>query len=225
MNHTLSLSIGRRSAVAVVLAGVVVAGSVAAVAALSGRGAAGSPPPSTPPAASPISPTPSTPPAASPIATPAPTPIPTPTPDASDEPLPAPSKPPVNGGSDGSPNRLDLENATGADVWVDIQDGSGTLEGAWSGHPGDGVSVESYTLQIENINPNTLELTWSDYPIDNELTLIITEDLSHIVLVQPEPKGETDAMAFDRQLILEFSEPVSADEIEAILQDGLDTAR
>jgi hypothetical protein len=223
MNQSPSLSIGRRTAVAIVLAGVVVAGSVAAAAALSGRAATGTPAPSSPPAASPIA-TPAPTPVPTPTPVASPTPVPTPTPVPSDDPRPAPSDPPINGGSDGSPNRLDLENATGADVWVDIQDGSGTLEGAWSGQPGDGVSVDSYTLEIDNIDAHTLKLTWSDYPIDNELTLLISEDLSHIVLVQPEPKGDTDAMAFDRELILEFSEPVSADEIVAILQDGLDTA-
>ena len=34
-------------------------------------------------------------------------------------------------------------------------------------------------------------------------------------MVQPEPDGDVDAMGFDRELILTFEEPISADDIEA----------
>lgn len=43
-----------------------------------------------------------------------------------------------------------------------------------------------------------------------------------LVLVQPEPTGPADAMGFDRQLILSFSQPVLADGVVAFLQHGLD---
>ena len=87
------------------------------------------------------------------------------------------------------------------------------------------MSVEPYTLEVENLDATTLQLTWVDFPIDNALALYIDESDGGIrlVLVQPEPTGPTDAMGFDRELILSFSEPVSADEVEAFLQDGLDT--
>jgi hypothetical protein len=128
-------------------------------------------------------------------------------------------------GSDGMPIKVDLETENGADVYVDIVDRSGLLVGAESGRPSEGVSVEPYKVVVENVGENTLKLTWSDYPIDNALALYIDEvDGSlRLVLVQPEPSGPTDSIGSDRELILSFSEAVSADDVEAILQDGLDT--
>jgi hypothetical protein len=82
------------------------------------------------------------------------------------------------------PIKVDLENATGADVYVDI-----------------------------------------DYPIDNALALHIDESEGNVrlLLVQPEPTGPTDTIGLDRELVLSFSQPISADAVEALLQDGLDT--
>lgn len=149
----------------------------------------------------------------------APAPVTTPTPVVT--PVPAPS----DGGFDAMPMTVDLENATGADIEIDIVDRTGTVIDAVSGTPGDGASVEPYTLVVENLDDRTLRLTWVDLPIDNDLALFVDET-SHglrFVLVQPEPTEPADAMAFDRILDLTFEAPVSADEVEAILQDGLDT--
>jgi hypothetical protein len=183
---------------------------------------------------------------APPAGDPSPTPIVTPAPapsDPADPPAPAPSDPadpadpadpeptdspsedPSDGGTDGMPIKVDLDNETGADVYVDIVDGTGYLVGAESGTPGEGTSVDLYTLQVENIDAKTLKLTWIDYPIDNALALYIdeTEGGIRLLLVQPEPTGPTDSMGLDRELILSFSQPISADNVEAFLQDGLDT--
>jgi hypothetical protein len=154
-----------------------------------------------------------------PVATPDPTPVPVPdpTPDATPD--------PNDGGSDAMPIKVDLDNATGADVYVDIVDRTGSLVDARSGTPGDGMSVEPYTVSVENLDAKTLKLTWVDFPIDNALALYIDEsqDGIRLVLVQPEPTGPTDAIGFDRELILSFSQPISADQVEAFFQDGLDT--
>ena len=130
---------------------------------------------------------------------------------------------PEDGGSDAMPIKVVLENATGADVYVDIADTTGLLVDARSGTPGDGMSVE--TLTAENIDATTLKLTWVDFPIDNALALYIDEHEGGIrfLLVQPEPSGPTDAMGFDRELILSFSEPISAEDVETLLVEGLDT--
>jgi hypothetical protein len=152
---------------------------------------------------------------------PKPTSAPSPAPVAT----PAPTPAPTDGGSDAMPLTVNLDNATHDDVRVDIVDGTGILVGAESGTPGDGASVEPYTLKVENVDAKTLKLTWVDYPIDNALALSIDTngDGYRFVLVQPEPTGETDAIAFDRELILTFSEPISASQVEAFLQDGIDT--
>jgi hypothetical protein len=138
---------------------------------------------------------------------------------------PAATPGPEDGGSDAMPIKVDLANATGADVYVDIADTTGLLVNARSGTPVDGMSVDSYTLAVENLDATTLRLTWVDFPIDNALALYIDESAGGIrlMLVQPAPTGSTDAMGFDRELILSFAEPISADDVEAFLQDGLDT--
>jgi hypothetical protein len=153
------------------------------------------------------------PPTASPTAVPTRVPTPVPTPVATD------------GGSDAMPIKVDLENVTGANVYVDIVDQTGLLVHAASGSPADGMSVEPYTLSVENIDATTLRLTWVDFPIDNALALYIDEHEGgvRLLLVQPEPKGPTDSIGLDRELVLSFSQPISADSVEAILQDGLDT--
>lgn len=162
-----------------------------------------------------------------PVAPPITSPSPSPTPPAT--PVPAPDETPdgtpipEDGGSDAMPIKVDLENATGADVYVDIADTTGLLVDARSGTPGDGMSVED--LVVESIDAKTLKLTWVDFPIDNALALYIDkhEGAIRFLLVQPEPTGPTDAMGFDRELILSFSEAISVDEVEAILVEGLDT--
>jgi hypothetical protein len=172
-----------------------------------------------------VSPSPS----ATPGATPRPTvnPAPTTVPATTADPTPggSPTTSPGDGGSDAIPLTVELDNATGANVHVDIVDRPGILVAAGSGEPGDGASVEPYRLRVENVDARSLRLTWVDYPIDNALALYIDRvgDGYRLLLVQPEPAGPTDSIAFDRELILTFSEAVSAAAVEAFLQDGLDT--
>lgn len=165
-----------------------------------------------------------------PVSTPRPSPDPTPVPTVPSDPVPsAPASPepePTDGGTDAMPIHVDLANATGADVSVDIVDETGHIESAVSGQPGDGVSVEAYTLAVENVDDRTLRLTWIDYPVDNDLALYVMnhEGGLRLLLVQPEPTVETDAIAFDRELILAFDQPIVAADVETFLQEGLDTA-
>jgi hypothetical protein len=168
------------------------------------------PPPSAAPTALAVAPT------SSPVPTDEPTPAATPVPTTAE---------PSEEGADAMPIRVDLANANGADVYVDIVDHTGLLVDAASGTPGDGASIEAYTVKVENLGPTTLRLSWMDYPIDNALALYIdrVEDGFRFVLVQPEPTGTTDAMGVDRELVLTFSQPISAAQVETFLQGGLDT--
>ena len=138
-------------------------------------------------------------------------------------PAPAATQDPIDDGDDAMPITVDLETADGHDVHVDIVDRYGLLESAESGHPAEGMSVEPYTLQIENMDERTLKLTWVDFAIDNALALHFFQDGKVLVMVQPEPDGDVDAMGHDRALILTYDDPVSADGIEGFLQGGLDT--
>jgi hypothetical protein len=200
-----------------------VAVALVAVVALGGIGGRGSddggvavpPPASSPsvPAATPSSEPSQAPATAKPVATPKP-PV---------KPVATPNPEPADGGTDAMPIRVDLRNATAADIHVDIVDRTGLIVDAESGRPADGVSTDR--LVVENLGPRTLKLTWSDYPIDNALALFVdrTDDGYRFLLIQPAPTGTTDSIAFDRELILTFSEPISAGDVETFLQEGLDT--
>jgi hypothetical protein len=193
----------RRAAAVLILGAIVLGGSFATATAFNGRGSSGGEEPASPTPRAPVV-TPA------PAVTPAPvTPAPVVTPEASD--------------GDELPTIVDLETADGHDVTVDISDIADLLDGAESGHPREGMSVEPYTLQIENLDERTLKLTWVDFGIDNELALYRFQDGKILVMVQPEPTTEVDATGHDRELILTFREPVSAGNIEAFLQGGLDT--
>jgi hypothetical protein len=114
-----------------------------------------------------------------------------------------------------------LNVATSNDVTIDVTDASSSLVGATSGTPGDGASVEAYTLAVANVTPTTLRLTWVGGPCDSANQLLIDAARQRLVVVQPECPG--DAIATDRVLDLEFATPVKASELETFLQDGLDT--
>ena len=217
----------RRTAATLLLGALVLGGSIATAAAFSGRGSSGH--------EDPASPAPST-----PLVTPAPvTPDPVATPDPSDSPEPIGAPEPTDDGdvpgferpidvpepTVGSevPTIVDLETADGHDVSVDLSEIVDLLDSAESGHPAEGMSVEPYTLHIENVDERTLKLTWVDFGIDNELALYRFQDGKALVLVQPEPTTDVDAVGFDRELILTFKEPISAGDIEGFLQGGLDT--
>jgi len=186
----------RRAAGAVLLGSLVLGGTFATAAAFSGRGSSGDEDPASPA------------PSRAPLVTPTPAPV-------------APE--PTDGGDDAMPLKVDLETADGHDVYVDIIDRYGLLESAESGQPGEGMSVEPYTLAIENVDERTLKLTWVDYGIDNALALHFFQDGRVFVMIRPDLDGDVDAMGFDRELILTFEEPISADDIEGFLQGGFDT--
>jgi hypothetical protein len=161
------------------------------------------------PTATPVAPVPAS---ASQSASPTATPVP-----ATPLPTPAPSDP----GNDGMPITVNLANATNHNVYIDIVDQSGKVVSGTSGRPGDGATVATGTLKVENVDSRTLRLTWTDIPGDNALALYIDKSLTHFVLVQPQHEG--DAIPFDRILILKFSESVSARYIKAVLQTGTET--
>ena len=150
--------------------------------------------------------------------TPAPTAAPTATPaaPASTPTAPAASSPAAIGTA-----HVALNVATPNAVTIDVTDASATLTGAASGTPGDGASVEAYTLVVTNVTPTTLRLTWVGGPCDSANKLLIDAARQRLVVVQPECPG--DAIATDRVLDLEFATPIKASDLEPFLQDGLDT--
>jgi len=122
---------------------------------------------------------------------------------------------------DGFAFHVELVHALQNEVTVDVVDESGTLVEASSGTPGDGASVEPYTVAVSNDDASTVRLTWVGGPCDSASTLMIDATARQFLLVQPECSG--DATASDRILVLRFSAPVDAGAVQASLQDGLDT--
>jgi hypothetical protein len=223
----------RRTAATLLLGALVLGGSIATAAAFSGRDSSDGEDPASPAPSTPlVTPAPVTP-------DPAVTPDPVVTPDPIDSPEPIGAPEPTDDGDVPGPERpidvpeptvgsevptiVDLDTADGHDVSVDLSEIVDLLDGAESGHPAEGMSVEPYTLEIENLDERTLKLTWVDFGIDNELALYRFQDGKVFVMVQPEPTTDVDALGFDRELILTFKEPISAGDIEGFLQGGLDT--
>jgi hypothetical protein len=203
-------------AVAISFAGAAIV-VVAATALAVGGGNGAAPTASARPTASPVA---SAPPPAGPVVTPEPTAKP-----AKPTPKPTPRPTHANSPTDPAPIKVDLETVDGHAVRVDIVDLSGILETAVSGTPAEGASAEG--LAVENVDARTLRLTWVDFPIDNVDALNIEwfDGRLRFVLVQPEPRGVTDAVGYDRELILTFSEPISAANVDTFLTKGLDTSR
>ena len=113
-----------------------------------------------------------------------------------------------------------LAVATPNRVTIGVSDASRTMTAATSGVPGDGATVEAYKLNVTNLTPKSLRLTWLGGPCDATNTLAVDATRGRLLLVQKECPG--DAVATDRILDLEFSTPVKAADLEAFLQDGLD---
>ena len=161
-----------------------------------------------------VDPTPS----ASPIPSVPATPQPTVQPSAPGTPKPTPK--PTDAPSDGT-IRVDLDNVTEHDVSVVIDDQTGGLVGAVSGQPGDGMSVRWMDSIVENLDAKTLRLVWVGLPRDEEVRLSITGEPGayQFRLVQDGPYANTDAVGFDRILVLSFDVPVAADDVVVTIEE------
>jgi hypothetical protein len=150
---------------------------------------------------------------------------PTPNPTAVATPKPPASNPPASSppGGDDTPIAVDLDTFDRHEVSIDIVDRTGSIIRAVSGRPGDNPSADG--LVVKNLDARTLELTWVDFPIDNQLTLFVNEVGGHLrfQLIQPAPTSPTDAVGMDRQLILTFDHAVDASTVKTMIQEGLDT--
>lgn len=160
----------------------------------------------------------------------------TPSPSAPASPAPASPKPqenrdptpvptPADDFSDGVKSvRLDI--ATPHNVVAEIKDFTGSVTDAKSGRAGDGMSVRWGDLEVENLDDNTLRLTWVGAPSDDPVKVVVTDLQGEptIVVMQLQPPPNSDAIGFDRVLDLDFDGPVVADDFAKLLQDGWDTA-
>jgi len=147
-------------------------------------------------------------------AVPAPTPSPAPSVAPSVQPD-APSSPTP------TPTTVVLEDLTGHDVSVVIDDQTGAVDGATSGRPGDGMSVRWFDAKIENLAADALRVVWVGLPRDEQLLLTISgEDGKYrLRIVQSAPPPNSDALGFDRVLELRFDTPVLAADVEVVIEE------
>jgi hypothetical protein len=156
-----------------------------------------------------------------------------PSPAPSDAPPAPPSMPsspqptvvPTDDPADG-PIVLDLDNLTDHDVSVVIDDATGTLDGAVSGQPGDGMSVRWLDVEVENLDSKTLRVVWVGLPRDEQVQLSISGDDGSYRLdfVQAAPPANSDAVGYDRILVLGFDTDVAADDVDVTFKEAAGSA-
>ncbi len=142
----------------------------------------------------------------------------------SESPSEAPSEAPSDDPNDGL--SVDLDIATPHDVSVVIKDETDGVVGASAGRAGDGMSVRWYTAKVENVDADTVRLTWVGFPQDEEVSLRVHEldGAVAFTLVSAGPPPNSDGLGFDRVLDLDFAEPISAADILVSVQSSTDTA-
>lgn len=188
-----------RRTIAVVASGVLVL-AVAAIAV----GAAGAP-------GQVASPAPS-----APVASPSPEPVVTPGPSNGPIVSPSPVAP--------VPVRVPLDIVDENDVVVVIDDQTGWIMSARSGQAGDGMSVRWGDIAVRNLDESTIEVTWVGLPLDDEVGVFLGGESDGVTLhfTQKAPPIDSDAVAFDRVLVLSFDHPVDAETVRATFAASAD---
>ncbi|MGZ9160323.1 MAG: hypothetical protein ACXW4T_04070 [Candidatus Limnocylindrales bacterium] len=149
--------------------------------------------------------------------TPTPSPVPSTPPSAQPTVVPTPVPSPVPSDVADGPIVVDLDTADANDVSVEIDDATGVVVKATTGRARDGMSVRWGEIDVQNVDADTLKLTWSGWPMDEVIDLDITADGDGYALAfsQKLPYPNTDAMGADRVLVLDFDHAVDAADISA----------
>ncbi len=122
---------------------------------------------------------------------------------------PSVSSPPL------APLVIDLQVPAGQPQTVRVVDASGRLAGARTGTPtGEtGASFPFESIEVSNIDATTLQLGWTGYPCATDHTLTIEADGLTMTMLRPDCVGDTDTVALDRILVLQFVEPIDAADV------------
>ncbi|HET7471634.1 MAG TPA: hypothetical protein VFJ71_00785 [Candidatus Limnocylindrales bacterium] len=153
-------------------------------------------------------------------------PVATPRPSTPASPAtPAPSSPaePSPTATPKAPTEIDLESALFRQVRLTIDDTSGWLRDAVSGHPREGMSVRWHDSLVEQVAPNVVRITWVSFPDEEvlDLGILYIEDELSIAIVQRGPYANTDALGEDRIVVLTFDRPVNAKTLDVKVIDDM----
>lgn len=146
-----------------------------------------------------------------PPASEAPSPVVTPAPSE------APSETPSEAPSDAPEGfQFDLDIVTPHDVSVTVDDQTDSVTDARSGQAGDGMSVRWFDSIVENVDHDTIRITWVGLPQDDDVAVGIGQDGDTIVVSidQAAPPANADALGHDRVMVISFDGPVAAEDIE-----------
>lgn len=116
---------------------------------------------------------------------------------------------------------FDLDVGTPHDVSVVLDDESDIVSGARSGRAGDGMSVRWGGSDVENVDDDTVRLTWVGLPQD-EVVKIVVEDVDGLIVItvdQAAPPANSDAMGHDRVVEIDFGWAVSADDVRVTVSN------
>ena len=137
---------------------------------------------------------------------------------------PAPTQEPVDDFSDGSKS-VKLDIATDHNVYAKVEDATGKVVDARSGRAGDGMSVPWYDIKVENLDDDTLRLTWVALGNDDPVKVRIFEvdGVLNLVVLQAAPPPNTDTLGYDRIIELDFDGLVKAEDFDTEFIRGMDT--
>lgn len=133
-----------------------------------------------------------------------------PSPSPSDDPSPQPTKAPADGDF-----RFDLKVPTPHTVRAVVVDRSGTVTGARSGNPGDGMSVRWFDANVANVDADTIRITWVALPQDDTVRITVFErdGAVHVEIDQAAPPANSDALGNDRVVEIDLKAAVDADDV------------
>lgn len=152
-----------------------------------------------------------------PVPSEAPAPTPTARPSVAPTPDPTAAPSPTPAGD----LTFDLDVATPHDVSVVLEDESDVVTGAKSGRGGDGMSVRWGQSIVENIDDDTIRLTWVGLPQDDIVEMVVKEIDGRVVIAidQAAPPANSDAMGHDRVVEIDFGRAVSADDVRVTVSN------
>jgi len=79
-----------------------------------------------------------------------------------------------------------------------------------------------FDVKVENLDSATLRVVWVGLPRDEQVQLSISEDggAYRLGFVQAAPPANSDALGYDRILVLRFDTDVSADDVEVTFTEA-----